>query len=345
MVTIEARQAPIKLYGLPALEETGAYHRLPPEIGEAVPTVNWLRKVPAGARARFRTDAGSFTVSVEYEPFRPEDIVYLRAQTAVTIYVNQKWSGDVLPESVLAGNKPAELEVRNHGGGMADVTAYLPTARPITRLTFTFPDGAKVEAPTPYPNEGKPILFYGSSITQGLHASRPANTYVNQIGRRMGLDIVNLGFSGNARGEPEIARYLAALPMSVFVLDFDHNCPDIAMLSERHEPFYRRVREENPDLPILMISRPDGDSYPVLSNGMRKVIRATYDNAVADGDRQVWFIDGRELFGEDDRDMCTVDGCHPNDLGSYRMANRIRRELTEILKANGNALLRKDIET
>lgn len=44
---------------------------------------------------------------------------------------------------------------------------------------------------------------------------------------------------------------------------------------------------------------------------------------MADGDKNVYFIDGKTLFGGEYYSNCTKDGCHPNDLGAYRMASVI----------------------
>ncbi|MBQ2709949.1 MAG: hypothetical protein IJF67_16870, partial [Clostridia bacterium] len=65
----------------------------------------------------------------------------------------------------------------------------------------------------------------------------------------------------------------------------------------------------------------------------RAVIRKTYDNAVARGDKNVWFIDGESFFGDIDRELCTCDRCHPNDLGFYRMAAVVEPVVKAILEA------------
>ena len=67
-------------------------------------------------------------------------------------------------------------------------------------------------------------------------------------------------------------------------------------------------------------SRPDFDRDPEDSAKRREVIQMTYERAKAAGDRHVYFIDGERLFGTENREACTVDGCHPNDLGFMRMA-------------------------
>jgi len=69
-----------------------------------------------------------------------------------------------------------------------------------------------------------------------------------------------------------------------------------------------------------------------LSTRAREIIRQTYQNALDAGDKNVYFVDGEKLFGTDLRDCCTVDGCHPNDLGFYRMYKCVLPVLKEALK-------------
>ena len=86
------------------------------------------------------------------------------------------------------------------------------------------------------------------------------------------------------------------------------------------------VPAEQPELPILLLSR---CSRP--EPGRRDVVRRTFEQAVAAGDRQVRFIDGSELFQPAGEAYCTVDGCHPNDLGFYLMFRRTLPVLREML--------------
>lgn len=111
--------------------------------------------------------------------------------------------------------------------------------------------------------------------------------------------------------------------MSLFFMDYDHNAPTTEHLQNTHYHFYKIIREKNPSLPIIMASMPNLDLRPNFRAERREVIRATYDRAVAEGDQLVWFVDGETLFGEEDRDACTMDGAHPNDLGFYRMAKSL----------------------
>jgi len=144
------------------------------------------------------------------------------------------------------------------------------------------------------------------------------------------LDFYNFGFSGSAKGELEMADYINTIDMSLFIMDYDHNAPNVEHLLNTHEPFFRRIREANPNLPILILSKPDFD-YTVDGKERRAVIENTYNNAVKAGDKNVYFIDGETFFGENDRHLCTIDRIHPNDLGFYRMASVILPTMKKIL--------------
>ena len=120
--------------------------------------------------------------------------------------------------------------------------------------------------------------------------------------------------------------------MSVFVYDYDHNAPNPDHLQKTHEPFFLRFREKQPNTPVIMMTRPK-TAYTDDEKRRRDIVRKTYDNAVNRGDKNVYFLDGETFYGDVDRDLCTVDGIHPNDLGFYRMALAIEPLLKKLLES------------
>ena len=189
---------------------------------------------------------------------------------------------------------------------------------------------SKIEPPAEY-RVSKPVVYYGSSITQGGCASRPGMAYQAIISRRLDCDFLNLGFAGNAKAEQEMVDYITGLDMSLFVMDYDHNAPTVEHLSATHEKMFKQIRLAHPELPILMMSRPK--YYLVEDERIRlEIVKATYDNAVAAGDKNVFFINGSTLMNSEIKDNGTVDGCHPTDLGFFSMAQRIIPVMKEILK-------------
>ena len=215
-------------------------------------------------------------------------------------------------------------------GKMNEITVNLPRNEKIAGGWIEVEDDAQVLAPLPYTREGK-LCFYGSSITEGGCCSRPGNAYTAVVARWLDSDYVNYGFSGHAMGEDAMADIIAKRDFSCFIYDYDHNAPSTEHLLNTHEPFFQKIRAAHPDMPVFMLSRPDYDNAPELSKRNREVIRKTYANAIENGDKNVYFLDGESFFGTLGRDMCTVDGCHPNDLGFYRMAEAVYGAILKVM--------------
>ena len=119
--------------------------------------------------------------------------------------------------------------------------------------------------------------------------------------------------------------------MSAFVYDYDHNAPNTEHLQNTHEAFFRIIRDAQPDLPVIIVPKPDCDNDAADAEKRKAIIQKTFENSVNNGDKNVYFVDGKKLFSRSDRDACTVDRSHPNDLGFYRMAKAIHPVLKQAL--------------
>ena len=339
MVWMNVLQEPIKLYGVFYDEAQGCYLRIPQAVAMTVSEgVEKLNHHTAGGRIRFRTDSSHIAIRAEMENNELMSHITLIGQSGLDLYHRIPETGeDLFLQSFRPpmGMKTGFSSLVVTKGGLRDYTVNFPLYDGVKNLYIGFKKGSILEPPTPYHHK-KPVVYYGSSITQGGCASRPGNSYQAILSRRLDCDHINLGFSGNGRAEPEMARYLASLDPCVFVCDYDYNTRSLEHLWETHRPLYQIVRDAHPELPIILISAPT-----VLKEGgefleRRKAVKATYDYAIANGDQNVYFIDGGELFAGECWDSCTVDGVHPNDLGFYRMAMRIEKTLKPILDAIGD---------
>ena len=145
------------------------------------------------------------------------------------------------------------------------------------------------------------------------------------------MDYINYGFPGNARGELAVAEYIKNIDMSVFVYDYDHNAETPEDLQRTHKPFFDVIRKQNPSLPIIMMTRPCGDSDVEDMEKRRRIVLDTYGGALAAGDKNVYFVDGKEMLGTDERHACTIDLIHPTDLGFMRMAKYVLPTLKKAL--------------
>ena len=327
------RQKPFAIYGLYRPTEEPEFKRLPDEITQAVSdSLFSLGRATAGGRVRFCSDSTSIAIRAVYDKVGRLPHMPLTGSAGFDIYVDDPITGTsryfktFIPpydmgdryESIVTFNEKKLRYFTIHFPGYSNVRDLWIGLTPDAMLG----EGLKYL-------DMKPIVYYGSSITQGGCASRPGNFYQNIISRRLGIDHINLGFSGNGKAEEVVARYMATLPMSVFVSDYDHNAPTVEYLQNTHRRLYKIIREKNPDIPYIMISKPDfvsENSYDA-NVGRRQVVTDTYHYARKQGDKKVYLIDGSAFFRGNYAQMATVDGCHPNDIGFALMADAIESEL------------------
>ena len=331
MQTYSYRSPELKVFGIPHFEETNCLHRLPREVMEQVPSLAFLGRRPQGARIGFKTNAPEFTLKIEFETLSFDVGMSIYSCQAALVYAGDRQSPRYLGMCYPTNYQTKSFEKRFCKGNseLEDILIWLPRNEIIADINISFPDGVVVCPPTPY-KYSKPIVYYGSSITEGGCAYNINNGYNAIISQHLDVDYVNLGFSGNAKGELPVADFINTIDMSIFVLDYDHNAPTIEHLQATHEPFFKRIREKHPDLPVVMMTRPA--IYYAKNDARREVVQTTYRNALAAGDKNVYFIDGEQFYGDHDRHLCTADGTHPNDLGFYRMASCIEPVIKEILE-------------
>lgn len=330
-------EKPFELDGFAWFDREKEFCRLPAQIISKESPLNdgakGLSWCSSGAMVRFRTNAHSIALKAELRNNVIMAHMPLSGQSGFDLYFKtgkgSSFHRNIRPPS----EKPDFVEGvfdENLGSEMHECVIYLPLYNGIKTMEIGLTPGAKVHAPAPL-RHPDPVLFYGSSITQGGCASRPGNAYSHFLTRWIDANMINLGFSGSGCGEIVMAECIASLKLSAFIMDYDHNAPTLEHLEETHELFFRAIRGKQPELPIVILSKCDFDSNMEISSKRREIIRRTYSNAVKDGDRNVYFIDGETLFGKTDRDACTVDSCHPNDIGFLRMAETILPVLEKAL--------------
>lgn len=323
-------QAPFRLYGV--FFENGKFWRMDESVAKEVSDgVHALCANTAGGRVRFRTNSRTFTVKARLSAVSRVSHATLVSMAGFDLYVTEngkmEYAKTFVPPYDFQDSYESCVEFKT--AEEREVTIHFPLYSNVLDLQIGLDRDATLAEASPYEIE-KPIVYYGSSITQGGCASRPGNAYQAILSRRLSTDYINLGFSGNAKGEVAMAEYIKKLEMSVFVMDYDHNAPTPAYLEETHETFFRIIRDANPDLPIVLMSRPE-HILPPGSIKRRATVEKTYLNARAEGDENVYFLDGPALTKLCGREG-TVDGTHPNDFGFYSMAHALEEVLRKILK-------------
>ena len=325
-VFFNVSRPPFSVHGL--LHDEEGYYRVPHDLAaETNIGVAWLYLCTAGGRVRFRTDSDRVSLRAGMRNVSKMPHFAFSGSAGFDLYADNVYIGTFVPPLDVETGFVSELFIGS--GGMREITVHFPLYSGVTELELGFPPGCALCEAEPY-RVKDPVVYYGSSITQGGCVSRPGNSYDNILSRLLSCDHVNLGFSGSAKGEKCMAEYIAGLRMSAFVLDYDHNAPDPAYLEATHGPFFRAVREKNPFLPVFFLSRPQPN--PTKEDLLRRdIIKHTWETAKRGGDGKVFFIDGTEMLNIFGGDSGTVDNCHPNDLGHYCMAKALEPGLRAAL--------------
>ena len=301
---------------------------------EKMPQYEFLGRRCAGGRVRFETDSPRVLIRMTLDACREDINIPLSGSAGADIYLGSGRSSAYLGYIAPKVHTDQEIVVEKlftKGDRLETVTVNLPRNDLLLGMEIGVEEQAVFREAPEY-RTAKPVVFYGSSITEGGCAGRTGTSYTSVLGRWLDADVRNFGFSGKAKGETEFAEYIAGLSeMSLFVYDYDHNAPDAEHLRATHEVFFQIVRKAWPKLPIVMLSRPDTDKNPADAEARREAVRRTYENARTAGDENVWFLDGGTFFGNEGRQECTVDGTHPNSLGFMRMAQSLYPLLERIL--------------
>jgi len=335
---------PFSLHGL--VPQDGApYARMDLTVAEAIAGSKVFSKTSvysharesAGGRIRFTTTSPYLAIKAEFPLYANDYATGMKTgKYGFDIYVQNTETGVYEYYDTLG---PATVPTYDTAWGYEDIVEfddesaknimiYLPITNELSDVHVGLKDTSYVVDSIAEYEDAAPIVYYGSSITQGGMATKPGNTYVNTIGRKLNYDYVDLGVWGSCKAETEFANYIASLNMSAFVFDYDHNESDAAALADKHHAFYKIVRETHPDLPIIFVTRPDPQASG-LHVETKAVIKASYDKAVVDGDTNVYFIDGESFFGYEASYL--HDGVHPTDEGQARMAEVIGNKLATIL--------------
>ena len=331
MITIDSDKLDGCIFGIPGFKKNHRFRRLTDEIVEAYPQLIDGDRRCAGGRLRFRTDSTRFEITIRVSNLYPDrGMSYYQANVAnvfigdgpSAVYGGIVTADDLYNTEYISGTFYKSDKKEN-------ITVYLPRNPTVEDITVKIEDDAEFSAPLPY-SISKPFVFYGSSITENGHTSS-SNGYPVLVSRWLDADFLNLGISGMAKGEKKMAEYAASFDAGIFIYDYDHNAPSPDYLEKTHEKFFKIYRSFRPDTTVIMMSRPSADSGAEDTEKRKKVILNTYNNAVKSGDKNVYFIDGMTFFDVFDREVCTTDRTHPNDLGHYLMAVRVADLIKKIL--------------
>ena len=340
-VYVSADSFPLLGRGIADDASASRYQRLPDSLKTQVarPYLWELGTNTAGMAVRFATDSPYVnarwrnTAKNAMNHFTPTGI---RGLDLYCLQPDSTWRfagsarpdlDDALTETTIVANM--------RPGVTREFLLFLPLYDGIAELAVGIEEGTSINAPAvDLPRRDSPVVVYGTSITQGGCASRPAMAWTNILERRLNCEFVNLGFSGNGQLDLEIAPVVAAVASpALFILDFVPNVT-AEIIDERMEPFIETIRRAHPDTPILLIENPvfphstfDLDIAQRVES-RNAALRRHFEKLIADGDTRLYHLASDKLIGLDGE--ATVDGIHFTDLGFTRYADALQ-PLIELL--------------
>lgn len=314
------------------------FDRLPRHAKSRVrPRIWQLSRNPAGLCARFVTDATAIHARWTVGPELAMAHMPATGVSGLDLYVrniNGRWRR--LAVGVPEGTTASATLVEGLAPDEREYLLYLPLYNTVSSVEIGVAAQARLAAAPPRPaSKAKPIVFYGTSITQGGCASRPGMCHAAILGRRFDRPVVNLGFSSNGTMDLELAELLAELDAAVYVVDCLPNM-NAAMVSQRAEPFVRAIRAKRPTTPILLVEdRTFSDAFLISGRAdehaaKRQALRRAFDKLSAEGDANLAYVSGDDLLAADGED--TVDGSHPTDLGFVHLADALQPTLENLLE-------------
>jgi hypothetical protein len=316
------------------------YDRLPAKAeGVVRPPVWGLSRHSTGLCVRFVTDAS--TIQVRWNLTSPNLAMPHMPATGVSgvdLYMlsdkgTWQWLGVGQPTKQLNQTRIAT----GIPPGRHEFLLYLPLYNGVTDAAIGVPKEANVILAPPRPeHRRRPIVFYGTSITQGGCASRPGMVHTAIIGRSLQCPVINLGFSGNGTMDPEVGNLIAELDAALYVIDCLPNM-NAKAVQERAGSLVTRLRQARPSVPILLVEDRSYSNASVIP-GLRQrnaesraALRRVLEQLKSQGVTGIHYLAGDKLLGDDGEG--TVDGSHPTDLGFARQAEVMRAAIAPLLPA------------
>jgi len=320
---------------------TSIFHRLPSSAEENVRNAVWnLSKQSAGLSIRFWSNAPTIHVTYKLKgniamPHMPATGVsgidlYGKTQNGEWI---RNWGTYSINETstysfVMDGESNFH---KKHG---REYQLFLPLYNEVESLEIGIDSDSFLD-PLPIRQE-KPIVAYGTSICQGACASRPGMAWTNILERKIERPVINLGFSGNGRLEPELIDLMSEIDAKIYILDCLPN-----LSPKKHNTHLllvnavKKLKEKRPNTPIILTAHIGyANSF---SNKERRAIPTALNNAMQSAYYELKAEGYTSIFMLQKEDMklnfdSYVDYIHPNDLGMMQYADAYEKLIREILE-------------
>jgi len=316
------------------------YDRLPFSYKELVRTPVWdLSKSSAGISIRFSTNTSNLKVKWELLNNFSMDHMPDTGIKGVDLYFRNGPEWQYINTGRPQGFVNEYTLIENMSEEMREFKIFLPLYDGVKNIEIGIDSKSTIIKPPK--NTRKPIVFYGTSITQGGCASRPGMVHTNIMSRKLDIDVANFGFSGNGRMERPIAEIISSVEPLLYIIECMPNMIQPEFITERTIPLVNIIREKNPDTPIVFV---DLFKSPITflnskvkseNKALDDALKAEFNKMVENDYKNIYFIETPKLADSDHEG--TVDAIHFTDLGFQRYADFLISKLREFnLLASSN---------
>ncbi len=319
------------------------YDRLPADAEKKVRPAVWnLAENSAGLNLRFKTDAEEIVVKFTVKGSIQMPHMPATGVSGVDLYVKDRDGKWLWCAGKFAFGDTIQYRFSNISGKDAHVKdreykLYLPLYNSVKWMEIGLPEQASFTK-IPVQQQEKPIVVYGTSIAQGACATRPGLAWTSILGRKLDRSMVNLGFSGNGKLEPEVLDFITQIDAKLYVVDCLPNLISTDMnirLGKRIVNTIRQIQQKRPGVPILLTEH-DGFGEEMMQQTRKKeteainsILRNTVDSLTKSGTKNLYLLSKTEI-GQDIESM--VDGVHPNDIGMMNYAKAYEKKINSIFK-------------
>lgn len=340
--------------------DTNSFLRFPSESKKTIPATVWNQSIrSSGLHVRFVTNATSITVNYSvssksegnkwFSPVgangldmyarKPDGNWYWCHPTPITI-------GSVFNYERINPDDP----IYEKDG--YEFILYFPLFANTTSLSITVNSDANFEF-VPVSKELKPIVVYGTSVVHGAVCSRPGNSWTSIVGRNFpDRNIVNLGFSGVGKVEPEVIDAINEIDAEIYIIDCLPNYSNTSMpplIDGRYKYAINKLLKTHPEAAILLTEHfgyADMEMWKArkdLVEADNIELKKVYNYFIEKGYKNIYYLSREEINIDMSADI--GDYVHPNDKGMYRFAEVYTAKINEILNRNSSNLTDVDVHS
>tara|TARA_B100000900_G_C20498020_1_gene682505 strand:+ start:51 stop:1136 length:1086 start_codon:yes stop_codon:yes gene_type:complete len=309
------------------------YDRLPISYKEIVRQPVWdLSKSSAGLSIRFITNSTKLKVNWEVLNNFQMDHMPDTGIKGVDLYFKQGDDWQYINTGRPQGLKNKYTLIENMNSQIKEFKVFLPLYDGIKNIEIGIDSSSFIKKSEK--NFKKPIIFYGTSITQGGCASRPGMVHTNIISRKLDVEVINFGFSGNGRMEKPIAELISSVEPLFYLIECMPNMISPQNISERTIPLVDTIRDKNPNTPIIFVDLFKSsisilnEKTKIDNKEMDDALRAQFNRMINLGYKNIYYLETPKITDTDNEG--TVDGVHFTDLGFKRYADFLLKEFTKL---------------